>query len=85
MITDADAVILARDADIYNVTFYRDASQNSAAQYRELTQSIVEAVEIIERNGNELDVDFVIERDPETNEVDFQLRQRRERLRPPDP
>ena len=42
MITDADAVILARDADIYNVTFYRDASQNSAAQYRELTQSIVE-------------------------------------------
>ena len=51
MITDADAVILARDADIYNVTFYRDASQNSAAQYRELTQSIVETVEIIERNG----------------------------------
>ena len=24
MITDADAVILARDADIYNVTFYRE-------------------------------------------------------------
>lgn len=71
MITDADAVILARDADIYNVTFYRDASQNSAAQYRELTQSIVETVEIIERNGNELDVDFVIERDPETNEWIF--------------
>ena len=85
MITDADAVILARDADIYNVTFYRDASQNSAAQYRELTQSIVETVEIIERNGNELDVDFVIERDPGDERVDLQLRQRRERLRPPDP
>ena len=71
MITDADAVILAKDEMIYNVTFYRDASQNSSSQYRELTQSIVETIEIIERNGNELDVDFVIERDPETNEWIF--------------
>ena len=32
MITDADAVILAKDEPIYNVTFYRDASQNSQSQ-----------------------------------------------------
>ena len=71
MITDADAVILARDDDIYNVTFYRDASQNSAAQYRELTESIVETVAIIEKNGNELDVDPAIVRDEETGEWVF--------------
>lgn len=71
MITDADAVILARDADIYNVTFYRDASQNSSSQYAAFTQSIVETLDIIERNGNELDVSFVIRRNEETGEWEF--------------
>ena len=32
-ITDADSVILAEDELIYNVTFYKDASQTSRAQY----------------------------------------------------
>ena len=71
MITDADAVILAKDENIYNVTFYRDASQNSKTKYAEFTQSIADTVDIIERNGDELSVKFVIERDPETNAWKF--------------
>ncbi|NMD38012.1 MAG: hypothetical protein GYA87_04945 [Christensenellaceae bacterium] len=64
MITDNDAVILAKDEMIYNVTFYRDASQRD---YKEFTKSIVKAIDIIEKNGNELSVKFVIERDSTNN------------------
>lgn len=71
MITDADSVILANDEYIYNVTFYKDASTPSRAQYLAFSQSIVDTVEIIERNGGELSVEFVIQRDPETNEWVF--------------
>lgn len=71
MITDADAVILARDEDIYNVTFYRDASQNSSSEYVEFTQSILDTIEIIERNGNELSVSSYIRRNEETGEWEF--------------
>ena len=71
MITDADAVILAHDEDIYNVTFYRDASQNTTAQYNAFTRSIEETIEIIERNGYELAVEFIIERNPETGDWRF--------------
>ncbi len=62
MITDADAVILAKDEMIYNVTFYRDASQNTTSDYIAFTQAISEAIDIIEANGSELTVDFVIRR-----------------------
>ena len=71
MITDADAVILARDDMVYNVTFYRDASQNSTSQYAAFTRAIDEAIKIIEGNGNELSVSFVIERDEETGDWKF--------------
>lgn len=71
MITDADAVILARDDMIYNVTFYRDAGQNSAREYAGFTESIRQAIEIIEKNGNELAVSFVIQRGEETGEWEF--------------
>ena len=71
MITDADAVILAKDEMIYNVTFYRDASQNSASQYKDFTRSIVEAIDIIEKNGNTLSVSFVIRRNEESGEWEF--------------
>ena len=71
MITDADAVILAKDEPIYNVTFYRDASQNSQSQYRNFTLSIQQAIEIIENNGNELSVSFVIRRNENTNDWEF--------------
>ena len=71
MITDSDAVILAKDEMIYNVTFYRDASQNSASQYKDFTRSIVEAIDIIEKNGNTLSISFVIRRNEESGEWEF--------------
>ncbi len=71
MITDADAVILAKDELIYNVTFYRDASQNSTKNYVAFTQAISDAIDIIEKNGNELSVEFVIEWNEETQAWQF--------------
>ncbi|MBQ8150634.1 MAG: hypothetical protein IJ041_08970 [Clostridia bacterium] len=71
MITDADAVILAMDQPIYNVTFYRDASQNSQKEYAQFTQSILETIGIIELGGNELDVSFVIQRNEQSGEWEF--------------
>ena len=71
MITDADAVILAMDQSIYNVTFYRDASQNSQKEYAAFTQSIMETIGIIELGGNELDVSFVIQRNEQSGEWEF--------------
>ncbi|MEG0512840.1 MAG: hypothetical protein RR653_09000, partial [Clostridia bacterium] len=68
MITDADAVILANDESVYNVTFYRDASQRTKAEYAAFTESIRQTIEIIEGGGNELSVHFVIERNPSTGE-----------------
>ena len=70
-ITDADSVILAQDEMIYNVTFYKDASQSSQANYEAFTRSIVETLSIIERNGNYLAIEFNIERDPETGKWRF--------------
>ena len=71
MITDADSVILANDEYIYNVTFYKDASTSTRAQYASFTKSIIDTIEIIEKNGGELCIDFVIERDPESGEWVF--------------
>mgnify|MGYP003357035885 CR=1 FL=1 len=70
-IVDADSVILAEDQRIYNVTFYKDASQRSKANYAAFTASILETIQIIEKNGGSLSVKFVIERDPETKEWVF--------------
>ena len=47
-IIDADSVILAEDQLIYNVTFYKDATQTSKATYAEFTRSILETIDIIE-------------------------------------
>lgn len=63
-IVDADSVILAEDQRIYNVTFYKDASRRSKADYAAFTKSIWETLQIIEKNGNDLSIKFVIERDP---------------------
>ncbi len=70
-ITDADSVILAKDELVYNITFYKDGSTVSKNDYYEYTQSIVEVIKIIERNGGELAFDYVIERDEETGEWVF--------------
>lgn len=70
-ITDADSVILAKDELVHNITFYKDGSTTSKADYYEYTQSIVETIEIIERNGGQLAFDYVIKRDEETGEWVF--------------
>lgn len=63
MITDADSVILAMTEDVYNVTFYRSSAQGGRANYQKFTRSILDAIDIIEKYGGEICVDFVIARD----------------------
>ena len=70
-ITDAESVTLAEDVLIYNVTFYKDVSQNSKSNYGTYTASIVDTIGIVEKNGGQMAIDFVIERNPETNEWMF--------------
>ena len=70
-ITDTNSVILAADELIYNVTFYKDASQTSASEYQRFTRSIVTTLEIIERNGGKLAFSYVIQRNEETGEWEF--------------
>ena len=70
-ISSSDSVILAGDEPIYNVTFYKDGSATSAASYTAYTASIIDTIGIVEKNGGEMALRFVIERDPETNEWRF--------------
>ena len=69
--TDADSVILAQDEDIYNVTFYKTAGSTSAVQYSAFTASINDTIDIIEKYGGRLSVSFVIQRNEETGEWEF--------------
>ena len=46
-------------------------STSTRAQYASFTKSIIDTIEIIEKNGGELCIDFVIERDPESGEWVF--------------
>ena len=71
MITDVDSVVLAMSEDIFNVTFQRNMRQNTREDYKAFTNSILETMEIIERYGGEVELKFVIERDPDTNEWVF--------------
>ena len=70
-IIDADSVILADDQLIYNVTFYKDGSQTSAAAYRKFTESILQAIDIIESNGGSMALKLNMERNAETGEWQF--------------
>lgn len=70
-ITDADSVILAEDELVYNVTFYKDGSESGNSDYLAYTGSIINTIEIIERNGGKLAFDCDLERDPETGEWRF--------------
>ncbi|MBQ8162340.1 MAG: hypothetical protein IJ083_16560 [Clostridia bacterium] len=70
-ILDADSVILAEDRLIYNVTFYKDVSLSSKSNYQTFTRSILDAIEIIERNGGEMAISFNIQRSEETGEWEF--------------
>ena len=71
MITDVDSVVLAMSEDIFNVTFQRNMRQNTREDYVAFTDSILETMDIIEKYGGEVELKFVIERNPETNEWVF--------------
>jgi len=72
MITDAESVILAMSEDVYNVTFYR-RDTSTADEYLAYTKSIIEAIDIIENNGGEISVEFVIGRNEETGLLEYQF------------
>ena len=67
-ITTSDSVVMAEDELIYNVTFQKDATDNTKELYKKYTASILETIDIIERNGGSIAVSFVIRRDPENPE-----------------
>ncbi|MBO7422125.1 MAG: hypothetical protein J6T99_01915, partial [Oscillospiraceae bacterium] len=69
-ITTADSVLMAEDESIFNVTFQKDASANTKEQYQKYTASILETINIVEKNGGTIDVSFVIRRKPEPKEVE---------------
>lgn len=65
-ISTSDSVVMAEDELIYNVTFQKDATDNTKELYQKYTASILETIDIVEKNGGTIAVSFVIERDPET-------------------
>ena len=70
-ISTSDSVLMAEDELIYNVTFQKDATANTRDLYRQYTSSILETIDIIEKNGGSIAVSFVIERDEKTKEWKF--------------
>ena len=67
-ITTSDSVVMAEDELIYNVTFQKDATDNTKELYKKYTASILETIDIVEKNGGSIAVSFVIRRDPENPE-----------------
>ena len=70
-ITTSDSVLMAEDELIYNVTFQKDATANTKQLYSQYTASILETIDIVEKNGGTIAVSFVIDRDPETGRWKF--------------
>ena len=70
-ITTSDSVVMAEDELIYNVTFQKDATANTKELYRRYTDSILETIGIVEKNGGTMAISFVIQRDPETKKWVF--------------
>ena len=70
-ISTSDSVVMAEDEPIYNVTFQKDVTSNSREQYQQYTASIIETIGIIEKNGGTMANQYVIQRNPDTNEWEF--------------
>jgi len=70
-ISTSDSVVMAEDELIYNVTFQKDATDNTKELYQKYTASILETIDIVEKNGGAIAVSFVIDRDPETGKWRF--------------
>lgn len=86
-ITTSDSVLMAEDRSIYNVSFQKDASANSKELYKRYTASILETIDIVEKNGGTIDVSFVIRRKPELQmrEVEDENGEKHEELYDPNP
>ncbi len=67
-ISTSDSVIMAEDELIYNVTFQKDATVNTKELYQKYSASILETINIVEKNGGEIAVSFVIQRNPDKPE-----------------
>lgn len=70
-IMDSDSLFLAKDEPIYNVTFYRDGSQNKQKDYDQFTKSISDTIDIIEKNGSQMATGFEIQRNAENGQWEF--------------
>lgn len=74
IITDANSNILAQDIPVYNVCFYRDPTWkpgqdedgNSISAYGKYTESILQAIEIVERYGGEIIGTFALQPQEDT-------------------
>lgn len=64
-ILDRDAVPLAYNQRSFEVQFYRDPSRSTQADREAYTQSIMEVIEIVEKNGKETIDEFWLERNEE--------------------
>lgn len=72
MITDAESVVFAMSEDVYNVSFLvTDAEVRSSNRRKELTPSILKTIEIVKSYGGTMKNDFVIQRNEETGEWEF--------------
>ena len=67
-ISTSDSVIMAEDELIYNVTFQKDATASTKELYQKYSASILETIGIVEKNGGEIAVSFVIQRNPDKPE-----------------
>ena len=70
-ITTSDSVVMAEDVLIYNVTFQKDVTDNTKALYQKYTASILETIDIVEKNGGSIAVSFVIRRNEKTKDWEF--------------
>lgn len=71
MITDAESVVMAMSEDVYNVTFLLTNPQLRTEYYKEITPAILKTKEIVESYGCTIKNQFVIQRNPETTEWEF--------------
>lgn len=75
MIMDANSMTMAYDKQIYNIQFYRDPNftsdqkdenGNTVSSLSLYTKAIIDAIEIIERNGGTLNTSFSLKQDEMT-------------------
>ncbi len=74
-IMDVNSMTLAYDKQIYNIQFYRDpnfvsnekdADGKTISSNQVYTNSIIDVIEIVERNGGEMDTSFSLQQDEMT-------------------